>query len=324
MGKDYTYAVARIRGKELALFGGPVMEQLLACKTCGEALRFLADKGWGNPDKALTAENLLEEETKKTWDLISEMVKDMSVFDVFRIADDYHNLKAALKLVYVQSGISRNRVFVTGGRISPEIIEKAARERDFSSLSVDMQKAAEEAQGTLLHTGDGQLCDIILDRASLEAVYQAGVDSREEVLKRYAQLTVAAADIRIAVRCGKVGKSLDFIERALAPCPGLDTEALAHAALSGTESVASCLERTEYAAAAEALRKSPAAFEKWCDDLIIEEIRPQKYNPFTLGPLAAYILARRNEIKCVRMILTGRQNELPDNVIRERLREMYV
>ena len=62
MGKDYTYAVARIRGRELALFGGPVMEQLLACKTCEEALRFLADKGWGNPDKALTAENLLEEE----------------------------------------------------------------------------------------------------------------------------------------------------------------------------------------------------------------------------------------------------------------------
>ena len=252
------------------------------------------------------------------------MVKDMSVFDVFRIADDYHNLKAALKLVYVRSEIDRNRVFVTGGRIPPEIIEKAAWERDFSSLPEDMEKAAQEAQDTLLHTGDGQLCDIILDRASLEAVYRAGMDSSEEVLKRYAQLTVAAADIRIAVRCGKVGKSLDFIERALAPCPGIDMEALAHGALGGTESVAACLEGTEYAQAAEALRKSPAAFEKWCDDLIIEEIRPQKYNPFTLGPLAAYILARRNEIKCVRMILTGRQNELPDNVIRERLREMYV
>ena len=43
-----------------------------------------------------------------------------------------------------------------------------------------------------------------------------------------------------------------------------------------------------------------------------------------LEPLAAYILARRNEIKCVRMILTGKQNELADDMIRERLREMYV
>ena len=324
MGKDYTYAVARIRGRELSLFGQPVMEHLLACKTCGEALRFLADKGWGSPEKPLTEENVLEEETRKTWDLISEMIKDMSVFDVFRIADDYHNLKAALKLAYVQSGIDRSRVYVTGGRIEPELIEKAALERDFSALPKDMRGAAAEAQDTLLHTGDGQLCDIILDRASLEAVYAAGQESGDEVLKKYAELTVAAADIRIAVRCGKVGKSLDFIRRALADCGGIDTEALAHAALSGTESVAGYLEGTAFSPAAEALRKSPAAFEKWCDDLIIDYIRPQKYNPFTLGPLAAYILARRNEIKCVRMILTGKQNELADDMIRERLREMYV
>ena len=65
MGKDYTYAVARIRGRELSLFGGPVMEQLLACKTCEEALRFLADKGWGDPDKALTAENILDRRNGK-------------------------------------------------------------------------------------------------------------------------------------------------------------------------------------------------------------------------------------------------------------------
>lgn len=324
MGKDYAYAVARIRGRELALFGQPVMEQLLACKTCGEALRFLADKGWGNPERSLTAENLLEEETKKTWELIGEMVKDMSVFDVFRIGDDYHNLKAAVKLAYTRSGIDRSRVFVSGGRVSPETIEKAAAERDFGSLPEDMGKAGAKAQETLLHTGDGQLCDMMLDRACLEVVYRVGQTAGEEVLKRYSELTVAAADIRIAVRCGKVGKSLDFIRRALAPCGEIDTEVLAHAALSGTESVAGYLENTKYASAAEALRRSPAAFEKWCDDLIMDEIRPQKYNPFTLGPLAAYILARRNEIKCVRMILTGKQNELPDDMIRERLREMYV
>ena len=72
------------------------------------------------------------------------------------------------------------------------------------------------------------------------------------------------------------------------------------------------------------MRQSPAAFEKWCEDLIISHIRPQKYNPFTLGPLAAYILARRNEIKCVRMVLSCRQNSLPEEAVRERLREMYV
>ena len=64
--------------------------------------------------------------------------------------------------------------------------------------------------------------------------------------------------------------------------------------------------------------------DSWCSDLVISQIKPQKSNPFTLGPVAAYVLARENEIKCVRMILSGKQNGLPEQVIRERLGEMYV
>ena len=57
MNKDYTYAVARIRGRENYLLSGPAMEQLAASKTYDEALHFLADRGWGDPDERLTAAN---------------------------------------------------------------------------------------------------------------------------------------------------------------------------------------------------------------------------------------------------------------------------
>ena len=52
-----------------------------------------------------------------------------------------------------------------------------------------------------------------------------------------------------------------------------------------------------YAEAAEALKESPSAFERWCDNRIIETIQPQKTNPFSVGPLVAYVIARQNEIK---------------------------
>ena len=47
-------------------------------------------------------------------------------------------------------------------------------------------------------------------------------------------------------------------------------------------------------------------------------------NHFPLDRWLAYLLARQNEIKTVRIILTGKQNEFPDEAIRERIREMYV
>ncbi len=324
MKKDYTFAVARIRGRETALLSSAAMEQLASSKSYDEALHFLADKGWGRSDERLTAENLLQAETEKTWELIGEMVDDMSAFDVYRIADDYHNLKAAIKLCFTGANMDPHRLFVAGGTQDPERILKAIREKDYSLLPDAMAAHAAEAYDTLLHTGDGQLCDVILDRAALEATYAAGQKAEDEVLRLYATLTVVAADIKIAVRCGQIGKSLEFIRRALAECQELNTESLALAALGGLDNVVEYLSGTDYAEAAEALKESPAAFERWCDNLIIRHMKPQKTNPFTIGPLAAYILARQNEIKCARMVLSAKLNGLPDEMIRERLREMYV
>ena len=322
--KDFTYAVARIRSKELGLLSAQHMEQLIGNKSCEEALHFLADKGWGSPDEPLDAETLLSGERDRTWQTVEEMVDDPTVFDTLRVADDFHNLKAAIKQLYTGAKLPPERLYVKGGRLEPEQVRKAVAAKDFAQLPGRMNAAGQSAYETLVQTGDGQLCDVILDRAALEDMLAEGKASGSEVLNDYAVLTAASADIRIAVRSARTGKPLDFVRRALAPCPTLDTEALAHAAVAGPAAVAEYLADTDYADAANALQESPAAFERWCDDLVIRRLQPQKYNPFTVGPLAAYILARQNEIKCVRMVLSGKQSGLSEGAIRERMREMYV
>ena len=74
----------------------------------------------------------------------------------------------------------------------------------------------------------------------------------------------------------------------------------------------------------EELKASVASFERWCDNRMIETIKPQIHNPFGIGPIAAYILARANEIKTVRIILAAKRNSLPEEMLRERVRVMYV
>ena len=88
-----------------------------------------------------------------------------------------------------------------------------------------------------------------------------------------------------------------LLQRALAPCDSLDVEQLAKAAVEGQDAIYSYLQKTAYADAVPALQESPSAFERWCDNRIIREIRPQQYNPFTVGPLAAFLLARENEVR---------------------------
>ena len=58
--------------------------------------------------------------------------------------------------------------------------------------------------------------------------------------------------------------------------------------------------------------------------MIIRNIRSEITHPYTIGPLAAYIIARENEISTVRIVLSGLINDLPEESVRERAREMYV
>ena len=319
---DYIYAVARIRAKELLCFGSPAMEQLMACKTYEECLRMLNEKGWGNGSAGQTPESLLDGERNKTWEQLRELVEDMSVFDVFLYANDYHNLKAAIKENYAPSHGAD--IYSSNGTIDPAVFRQAADEHDFSVLPAGMRDAAEEAMSVLRETGDGQLCDIIIDKAALNAILQAGKASGDPLLAFYAEHTVATANIKTAVRCQKTGKSLDFIQRALAKCDTLDVSLLAQTAVESFEAMIEYLGRTCYSGAAEALTQSASAFERWCDNRLIEKIRPQKYETSTIGPLAAWLLARENEIKTVRILLSGKRNGLSDDAIRERFREMYV
>ena len=187
-----------------------------------------------------------------------------------------------------------------------------------------MQHAAAEAYESLLHTGDGQLCDCIIDRAALDAIYEAGKESDAAIIRDYAESTVGVADIKIAVRSQKTAKSMDFMKRAMAECESVNVDQLSKAALAGMDAIRDYLLGTAYAEGADALAESPSAFERWCDNRIIQTISPQKYQAFTIGPVIAYVIARQNEIKTVRIILSGKQNELPEDSIRERVREMYV
>ena len=322
MSEQYTYAVARIRALEVSLFSDSTIDQLIACQNYDQALQFLEEKGWGDAESSGDAEKILTREEEKTWEVVKELSIGMEHFDVLSYPKLFHNLKAAVKEVC--TGDKNRHIYYEDVRIPGEEMRKIVEDRDFGKLPNSMRIAGEEAYETLLHTGDGQLCDVIIDRAALDAIRAAGERSKEEIVRQYAESTVAVADIRIAVRACKTGKSSDFMKKAMAECDTLDKERLIHAAVSGMDQIMGYLAETKYGDGALALAESASAFERWCDNQIMETIRPQLYNSFSLGPLVAYVLARENEIKTVRIILTGKRSGLPEEFIRERAREMYV
>ena len=282
----------------------------------------LAYKGWGTGEPSPTAEGLLAAEEAKTWDFLQEVAKDPAPLAPLLVPIDGNNLKAAIKCA--ATGTQPQGVFLPGGQWEPESLLEMAKARDFSSLPQAFAQAAEEASRAMLQTGDGQLCDVLVDRACLEEILRLGKASGLAVLERYGQWTVATADIQTAARACKAGKNREFLELALAPCDSLDVAALAQAAGQSMEPLLEYLESTPYSQGAQALRESFSAFEKWRDDQAMELVKGEKAEYESAGPLFAYAVARRREADTVRVILSGKRNGLEDGRIRERLRETYV
>ena len=89
------------------------------------------EKGWGD-GTTMDAEQILRGEEEKTWALLEDLVDDLSAFDVFLYANDYHNLKAAIKLVYLD--MERPEAFFSHGTVEPETMLQAIREQEDLSL----------------------------------------------------------------------------------------------------------------------------------------------------------------------------------------------
>ncbi len=321
MPKEYTYAVALIHAKESEMLSKKDMEQLVDCTSEREAISVLSDKGY---DSSYTEDidEIIIKRQNKMWKLISELVEDMSTFDVFFLEKDFHNLKVAVKSL--ASRFDNKNAFKKNGTIPISVIENAVKNRDFKELPTFMQEVAENATVQMLKSGDGGFCDAIIDRAYFDTIIEAAKKTDVFLIKKYVELTVALSNIKIAARGSKFNKGIEFFRRSLAKCETIDVLELGNAAARGFDDLCVFLSTTEYEKGAEVLKKSDAAFEKWCDNRLMQELKKERYNQFTIAPIFAYILACETEFRMVGLILTGKKNGLNKENIKERLRELYV
>ncbi len=317
----YAFAVARIRFNETKLLKNKDFEQLISASDINEALGKLGETDYRASQYA-DLMDVLNKEAIKAWGLLLEIAPDRSLLEVFCVLNSFHNLKSALKARV--SGSDNGPYYLLPSCVEISLIEKAVGKNDFSCLPDYMRQSAQIAYRIMTENADGQLGEAHIDKAAL-AVFNEFARKTQcfEVIKA-ADFKCAAADIKIAYRGCLTGKGKEFYDASLYPCERLDIALLASAAIDGKEELIEYLSTTSYKAAAQLLERDFVAFEKWCDDSVMEIVRTAKAKPFGFAPLAAYWIAKETEIKNVRMIMSAKQNAFPEDTILERMRKLYV
>ena len=319
---EYTYAVARVRANEQTLLSAADIEQLITAGDYKVTMQKLSDAGWGEIKDIYNYASYLENYFAKTWDFLVEIMSDIHELDLLLVKNDMQNLKAALKQIVSQH--DAKDLYVQSTVYDTESILKAVEDRRWNDLPDFMQEPAKEAYEVLTETSNGQLADAIIDKATLERIKFLGVESGSPILAELAERMCATANIKTALRCANTGKSKDFVTRSLCNCDTISKDKLIETSLEGVDSVLKYLEESSYKEAGAKFKESTSAFEKWCDDILMECVKEARYTAFGIDPIIAYYVARDAEIKTVRIILSAKINNLPADVIRERVRALYV
>ena len=312
-GTKYAKAVGAVRAMESSLLSRNDIDQLIAARSQAELNALLAAKK--NTD---TPQSTLAE----VWELVSNYAPDSAELKILLYRNDFHNLKAVIKAMI------HNRdpklYYIEPSNVSLELLTEAIGKKEYELLPKHMRKTAEEAYELVTETLDGQLSDSLIDRSCLEAMQLDAKRFGGEFMQKYAELTTIAADIKTAYRCSLMKKQYLFIEKAVCGTSEFERETLARASAEGTDAVFTLLESSSYSEAAALLKDSPAKFEKWCDDIIVELAETARMQAFGIEPLAAYYIAKEAEIKDIRILTVCKESGTDSTAITERMRKLYV
>ena len=321
--EDYAYAVARIRANEVHLLSNRDMESLISADSLNSAISVLVSKNWTQRSKEdFGVAEIISNQYKKLWDLLTDSVPDKKELEIFTLQNDFQNIKTALKCMVTETQCDEYFVYPTS--LDLELLKKCVLNRDFSKLPSDFSTASKEAYDGLNLTSSGQTAEMILDKAALALMSLKAKNSSSRLVREIFDFFCSVADIKIAFRCAKTKKSRSFALNALSNCDGIDCKVLSEKASQGENELISYLSASGYKTAAEPISSDSGKFEKWIDDQIIEKCKKAKTEFFGFDPICAYYFAKSNEIKTVRLILYAKESGLDSDIIRERVRTLYV
>lgn len=332
---DFAFAVGRVRVLETRLLDSGKFERMLEARDAEEVLRVLGETEYAQAFAAIKNQNdyeaVLDYERHRVYDLVRSMLSpEPKIADLYFLRYDLHNLKVLLKAEMTATtpeGLVDEGVFGPQ-RLQAMISGAGAGSSDGAGIVDYLATWIEQGRQAML-SGDPQEVDLALDGAFYRYAAATARKEKWDVLERYWIGLIDLTNALSTARCQRMATGVVFLRTALLEGGNIPTHEFlklydqnAESAARFAENLVRFLELRGYKnlfAGKEALT-SPAAFENaansYLRQLIAEAGQAAVVGP---EPIFAYLLAKENEIRKIRIIIVGKLNGIPREILRERL-----
>ena len=319
--KRYAYAVARIRALETRLFTPQAMRELLEAGDEESLFRMLRATEYGAGKE--TVEEKLENESAETISLLKELSLDAELTQLLTLKYDFHNLRVLLKAKHFPRNVEV--LLVAGGSLGVEDVRYALVEGKMRHLPNIFAEAIGKVEAGFEESADARTIDAILDREFGDVFYRCSLGYGHEFFVQFAAVFADLSNIKNFFRVHNLGRDREFLESLLLGNGTLEERLFLSYAGQPVEEFVSRLKFSDYSDLVEEgadywkERGSVVRLERLIDEYPLSFIRSTRYVVFGPEPLFAYGVLKDNELKSIRAIVRGRMNNVPVDMVRERI-----
>ena len=329
---QFTQVIPRLRVLETRLLDKAKFDRMIDGDSANEALKVLQESEYAGVMTGVKRpedyEMVLARELKRVYELMYDASPVKSLVDIMGIKYDYHNIKVILKGMFLQKDFSH--MLIPVGMMDVQTLKHSIENNNLGDLNETMKEGIIKAKEVFEETKDPQVIDIILDNTMFKEMREIAKQIDDKFVDKYVKVTIDSTNIKTLLRVKKQKKDKDFLEEVIIEGGEIDKDTLISMLYDAPENISNKLAFTDYGEiirlGVEDFTKSGSVneLEKLVDNYIMNMMKEAKYIPFGVEPLLAYIYAKETEIKIVRIIMVGKLNNISGEVIRERLRDIYV
>jgi len=223
-----------------------------------------------------------------------------------------------------------SHLYVPIGSFDLQTLKNSIVEGNLNDLPEEFGNAIEDVLRDYETNRDPQRIDIILDKIYFEHLYEMAKDTKVDLFINYVKDMIDFLNIKSAIRLKNQGKDVKFFEDVILPNGNIDTDIILYTL---NDSIDNMIHKFRNSKISSGLLKGLESYrntnrlsdlEKYMDNYLMELNKPSKYINFGPEPIFSYIIAKETEIKTLRIIMVSKLNNLSPDVIRERVRDLYV
>lgn len=329
---DFIQGVTRTRVLETRLLSGTRLDRIIEARDIREIFKILNETEYSNAVSAVNRddeyEKILSSELKRVYKLMREVSKDPVVVDLMALKYDYHNLKVMLKEEKFNKDLSD--LYSPIGTLDMKKLKTEFADDNLKEIQPQFREAIEEVLEDLAVNLDPQRIDIIMDKYYFNHFYKMASDTKIDLFVEYVKDMIDFINIKSIIRLRNQGKDIRFSQDVILENGNIDKETIL-ATLN--DSIDNMVNKFRNSKISFGLLKGLESYkntnrlsdlEKYMDDYLMDLNKPSKSIHFGPEPIFSYIVAKEAEIKTLRIIMVAKLNNLSPDVIRERVRDLYV